>query len=457
MTTRVTIAFVSILAIAGCGGGGGNVIGSPNPTTPVTSILRLTPLDTNSNEYRIHAGLTPDDAKRSPVYYTGNLTRVGVDQGAGVQRLPRTAVPGLPNVTVQYGRINDGAGSANLKNYLSATGIPESLRLGGYVVRVIGPSTATERRRVLAAVQLVNAALPEDAKLSVGTPLPGFSLRDTLNSDATTYFGFDRQLPDTIHVEFEPGINVGGRTNILGTSWGEYILLARDAPISERKSIIVMAHEFMHSLGIDGHVFENPDTIMGRIYDIRRNQPASLLYPIDREALRAIYGPLRHSSDPQDLGRWSGTSEHFFVKNEHGAFGVANRNGYAEPWAYGITPETSLSSNRQLSGSASWTGALVGFTPSSDRVVGAAGISVNLGSMNGSAAFTGLSTIETDGTTPQWRDGELRYTIAVRGNTFRETGGDAGRLTGAFAGRSHESVGGTLERSDLSAAFGASR
>ena len=56
-----------------------------------------------------------------------------------------------------------------------------------------------------------------------------------------------------------------------------------------------------------------------------------------------------------------------------------------------------------------------------------------------------------------WGDGDLAYRISVRGNTFRETGGDAGRVTGIFTGRSHEGAAGTLERSDLTAAFGATR
>ena len=133
------------------------------------------------------------------------------------------------------------------------------------------------------------------------------------------------------------------------------------------------------------------------------------------------------------------------------------RNGYAEPWAYGTAPATSLAANRQLSGDAAWTGALVGFTPSSKPVAGDAEIAVNLASMAGRANFTGLATIEDGGRTLQWGDGDLRYAIAVRGNTFRETGGDAGRLTGIFVGRSHEGAAGTLERSDLTAAFGASR
>ncbi len=120
------------------------------------------------------------DAKHSPIYCTGDLLRLGIDQGSGPKRLPRITLPGFPNAGVQYGKINDGAGATDLRRYLSSvedqyTGL--SRRLPSYEVRLIGPSTAEERRRVLAAVQLVNAALPESAKLSVGTPRPGFSLR----------------------------------------------------------------------------------------------------------------------------------------------------------------------------------------------------------------------------------------------------------------------------------------
>ncbi|MCY4429826.1 MAG: hypothetical protein OXC11_05455, partial [Rhodospirillales bacterium] len=405
------------------------------------------------------------DAKRSPIYRTDNLLRIGVDQGAGPERLPATELPGFPDVQLRHGTIRDGAGASELQSYLSSVQEQYSgldRRLPGYEVRVIGSSSATERRRVLAAVQLVNAALPESAKLSVGTPLPGFSLKDTVNINGL-YFGSGRELANTIHVEFIPEAEF--YSDAAATSWGEYILMSRGtfpAYADERNAVILLAHELIHSLGIDGHVPERFDSIMetgNRVYDRAQGsrQPASLLYPIDREALRALYGPLLHSTDPNRLGPWSDTSEHLFVGNAHGAFGVAMRNGYAEPWAYGTAPTTDLASNPRLTGSVNWRGALVGFTPAADRVGGYAGITVNLPTMTGSAVFDSLVTIRADGQTPRWRDGDLHYSIAVRGNTFRETGGDDGRLTGIFAGRSHEAAGGTLERSDLTAAFGASR
>ena len=56
-----------------------------------------------------------------------------------------------------------------------------------------------------------------------------------------------------------------------------------------------------------------------------------------------------------------------------------------------------------------------------------------------------------------WGDGDLRYFVDILGNTFIQTGGDAGVVTGAFFGRSHEGMGGTLERSSLTAAFGGKR
>ena len=138
-------------------------------------------------------------------------------------------------------------------------------------------------------------------------------------------------------------------------------------------------------------------------------------------------------------------------------------NGYAEPWAEGRNPATGLAANAGLSGSATWTGALLGFTPDARTVAGDAVIAVKLTTLAGSAAFTGLESWAasqapgTAGTGTMWGDGDLAYGIAVRGNTFRETGGDAGRLTGIFVGTRHEGAAGTLERTDLTAAFGAER
>ena len=157
------------------------------------------------------------------------------------------------------------------------------------------------------------------------------------------------ELPRTIHVEFSPESEYNSDGGA-ATSWGKYILLSCgdfSAYADQRNAVILMAHELIHSLGIGGHVSADFDTIMEAtsiIYASAQGsrQPGSLLYPIDREALRALYGPLLDSADPDDLGPWSGTSEHLFAGNGFGAFGVALRNGYAEPWAYGTAPAADL-------------------------------------------------------------------------------------------------------------------
>ena len=61
------------------------------------------------------------------------------------------------------------------------------------------------------------------------------------------------------------------------------------------------------------------------------------------------------------------------------------------------------------------------------------------------------------GTGSMWQDGDLGYRIEVRGNTFVQTGGDTGTVTGAFFGPAHEGMGGVIVRDDLSAGFGGIR
>ena len=106
---------------------------------------------------------------------------------------------------------------------------------------------------------------------------------------------------------------------------------------------------------------------------------------------------------------------------------------------------------------------MLGFTPDAESIAGDASIGVNLGSLNGQANFTSLESWLSGqapggvGTGMRWGDGDLAYSIAVDGNTFKQTGGDDGILTGAFFGPQHEGMGGVLERNDLTAAFGGQR
>ena len=333
---------------------------------------------------------------------------------------------------------------------------------------------------VLAAVRLVNAALPESAKMSVGAPLPNFSLRDTVNSRGV-YFTSGRELDNTIHIEFVP--DGAFHSNAGATSWtsyprggaaieNSYTQFNKGANVYRdriaRRSVILLAHELMHSLGLDGHPSPNFDTILEGTSDIYATvqgakQPHSLLYPVDREALRVLYSRLDNGDSPTSLGSWTSTSMHVHGNAPHVGFGVAFRNGYAEPYAYGYLNSYTLAENESLSGNVTWEGEILGFTPNAEAVAGDASINVELRTLTGNADFTGLEKWQPStqpgeiGSGTIWGDGDLNYTIAVNGITFKQTGGDTGRLTGVFTGPSHEGAAGTLERSDLTAAFGASR
>ncbi len=196
-----------------------------------------------------------------------------------------------------------------------------------------------------------------------------------------------------------------------------------------------------------------------------------ILHPLDREALLAVYSRLQPGTAPASiaevLGPWSDTSVH--VRGTLGipggdiAFGAAVRNGLSQPWAFGPTPYTDLEDNTELSGSITWSGRLTGLTPRAETVAGAASLTVELATLSGKVDFTVLEHWAANaapgpiGTGATWHDGDLSYRIEARGNTFGQTGGDAGTVTGAFFGPAHEGMGGVLERNDLSAGFGGKR
>ena len=112
------------------------------------------------------------DAKHMPIYHDhdGNDRRlfVGIDQGTEhVGRLPVTGHRGTAEI--RHGRLNDGAGQSTVSAYLpDAIGNSVERHDASPVVRLIGPASRDDRNRVAAAVRLVNAALPESAKMTIG-------------------------------------------------------------------------------------------------------------------------------------------------------------------------------------------------------------------------------------------------------------------------------------------------
>ena len=97
------------------------------------------------------------------------------------------------------------------------------------------------------------------------------------------------------------------------------------------------------------------------------------------------------------------------------------------------------------------------------QIAGAADLSIALDTLTGDLQFTQLEHWSTGqapgavGTGAVWTNASLSYDVEVRGNTFVRTAGDEGILTGAFLGTAHQAMGGSLQREDLSAAFGGKR
>ena len=198
--------------------------------------------------------------------------------------------------------------------------------------------------------------------------------------------------------------------------------------------------------------------------------PGDVLFPIDRDVLAASHTVIRrigvYDDVVTDLGVWIETSTHLVgqigIVGGDLAFGIRTRNGFSKPWFEGPAPTTNLADNPILTGTATWNGRLLGLTPSAEAVAGSAALTMNLESLDGTLAFRELehwSTAmpEAPGTGAPWGTTELDYEVTAVGNRFVQTGGDEGTVTGVFTGSHHEGIGGTLERSDLTAAFGARR
>lgn len=232
----------------------------------------------------------------------------------------------------------------------------------------------------------------------------------------------------------------------------------------------IVLHELIHILGFLAHNESTrfPDSVMRDDYLLVTKH----LPNIDSEALFAAYSRFEPGTQPEELtaenlGIWDDTSFHLLgeLDFEGGevSFGVAARNGLAKPWASGPKPWANLADNSALSGTVTWNGALLGITPSAETVVGGTRLAVELANLDGQLDFTGMEKWGANeapgavGSGTMWGDGELGYRIKVTKNTFVQTGGDEGQITGAFFGPAHEAMGGVLERSDLAAGFGGKR
>ena len=470
------ISVVAALLLTACGGGGDSPL-LQYPAPPLQE---------------------PPHASQAPIVALDDILHIGADVAPAGGLLATIAEHG--DTEIYYGLVQDGVGAGQIITYLEAdTGaglnvdgedsmgeqvLPLFIRFGSVPPTVrVGEGTPAELvDETVRVVQLINSALPRHWQLKF-SPEPGAAGTFGV-SEGEILIEFAAQedwshtntppVSEEVHIGLaEPAYRVVGRADqesslaieiVAGQVWVDSTRTSG----SERLGVI--AHELIHLLGrshVDPALF--PDTIM--VAGGGGGPAEHVLYPLDREALLAVYDRFEPGAAPSDitdnLGEWSNTSRH--VRAAHGvdggeiAFGAALRNGLSQPWASGPTPHSTLEANPHESEIASWSGRLIGLTPEAEAVAAAADVTIELATRSGRIDFTGLESWEAHaapgavGTGSLWQDGDLSYTIEMRGNTFGQTGGDVGTVTGAFFGPSHEGMGGVLERDDLSAGFGGSR
>lgn len=347
-------------------------------------------------------------------------------------------------------------------------------------VRIVEGASAEHRELVHQAVASINRHLPHEHHLRIGTAVGApAAIGDVPDNQIVVHFAPKTAWPnpsapylgqaelDAVE-EHDAAQGRRERTRLRASRvWVDADRALGD--LEHTGLLALLNHELMHALGFPGHVpaTAHSDSILndGHWADVYGRVPA-----IDGASLRAIYTRYSNGADPEDvsatsLGPWAATATTLAgrVDGMDLQFGVTRADGVAVPWTMGSPGRhgtRALADNRDITGSATWRGGLVGFTPDNRSVAGTAAVTVDVGTLTGRADFAELQSWP-EGTAPgalgtgtRWNTGSLGYAITVTGPYIRSTG--AGELSGSFYA-DHEGVAGTLDRRDLTAAFGASR
>ena len=470
------LLIAAIGALAACGGSSTSMMdrgetSGPGPMMPE----RPTPPRAGTSDPLAELDTVgPSLVSKAPVTARDGQIRVGLDTRPATT--PARTVE-RDGTTINAGPVRDGRSAQDILAYLEdaapfADNITVRRPVKPYEVLIANEARGELFAYVARAVDLLNAALPADQRLTLtarpAPPHDDFAARLT----GEVYIAF-RDLPEGVAGKAESN-GVDGRTT------HTYISLDRSSTFDrityainnedrqDRRDQLVhhIAHELVHAIGL----VEHPDKVRFAdsmmAHSLRWN-PGDALFAIDRDVLAASHQIIALGGDKaavhEDLGAWNQASMHLMSTLEANdaetvAYGVRIRHGFAEGWAEGPHPHGTLADNRALSGTVTWTGGLLGYTPDAQSVAGDAALAIDLAALTGAATFTALEYWTPGiGASGPFEHASLHYAVSVIGNRFASTSGDAGTVSGAFTGAGHEGMGGVLWRDDLTAGFGGTR
>ena len=300
----------------------------------------------------------------------------------------------MPNgISWFMGAARDGVGVERLKNYrhdleTQDGADPDGLAEDEFAPFNIWPSLyldpdllAPENAGILQAlvdsIKILNDALPPEFQVVVaGTR----ATRSTSWGEMIVSLDSPAFIRSTCG---ETAVACAQWSTFAGYTHSSILRLPDDLDTSEYMfSRKVIVHEFLHALGIHGHVdsVEFPDSIMGSAGEYIPNL-VNIISKIDKEVLQIMYmsqAPWNYN----EWGEWSDTSFHLVGRTDDGIlnFGVALFNGLPQPWVRGTLPKMDLVDNVRLDGTATWRGDLLGFSGSSP-IAGDAELQVRLSTL----------------------------------------------------------------------------
>ena len=210
--------------------------------------------------------------------------------------------------TVSHGTVQDGVGAAALIDYLQRDAAEGQAGVlvrfdEAPTVRYVEGASAGQVDELVGAVRLINANLPRDFQLTVDSS-PVTAAADAAGTGAATLAAgqilveFDRR--EDWEITYDPADNPvgaalwwgqGGATSTARV-WVDDTRVPAGAP-----NMTVLVHELIHALGrFHPDPARFPDSIMNIPAVVA---DAYLLYPLDREALLAVYGTLSPGATPR--------------------------------------------------------------------------------------------------------------------------------------------------------------